>query len=533
MSRVFIHNNNLCEDFENRELYAQNIEVDKYISSNLLDKVKAANPDIIFIKDALTEQYIDLLGLRVAMHIRLSTGKLKYLPIVIVSELSHIILQKLSPLAKILITKNIFLIKNTKEAINNFDETLIKPFEGNEYYEKFLNLIEIEPPKDYLSHHSIANEWSIYKWGKALSLSTDNIKENNETINHLLYFKYLVAKDYSDDIDFEKLKTKFQNAGRIVSIDDELDNGWRDIFKSIFKYNKKITFQSLNYDYKDKGYWAVKMKVLKFIEDHNPDVVLLDLRLVQADHEEERDIEDISGIKILQEIHKINAGIQVIMLTATGKSTILEKLYEYNILGYIKKEHPDDKDLNTKENIEKLMHLVDQGFQKSYLKEISLTQKKILELNIMKNALLTLDGDNQMVEIKNSIPQVFDILNSNIPKGFVYSTFVIFKCLESIVKFYMYEKYFNGRYEAFWRDSDQQLPNGSSIEKRLKAILNQKLNLRDLDKRIEEIVGCRNYLIHPKDSERYQNNILITSPNEVNIKEWLNMLSSILKSMDF
>ncbi len=526
MSRVFIHNNNLCEDFENRVLYAQNIEVDKYISSNLLLKIESVNPSVIFIKDALSEQYIDLAGLRVAMHIRLSNKKLKYLPIVIVSELNHIILQKLSPLANILITKNVFLIKNTKEAIENFDETLIKPFEGNEYDEKFLNLIKIEPPKDYLSHHSIANEWSIYKWGKALSVATDNIKVNNEAINHLLYFKYLVAKDNSGDVDFKKLKTKFQNVGKIVSIDDELDNGWRDIFKNMFKYNKKITFKPLDYDYKDKGYWAVKKKALEFIQENDPDVVLLDLRLTQADHEEPTKIEDISGIKILQEIHKINAGIQVIMLTATGQSTTLEKLYEYNILGYIKKEHPDDRNLNTKDNIEKFMKLVDQGFQRSYLKTIFLIQNDILELNIIKNIV---GSDNQMGEIKKSVQQVFDLLNSNIHRNFVYSTFVIFKCLESIVKFYMYEKYTIGRYEAFWRDSDKQLENCLSIEKKLKAILNKKLNLRDLDKKIEEIVKCRNHLIHPKDNKRSQYNSLIRSPNEDNIREWFTMLYLMLK----
>ncbi|WP_457746328.1 hypothetical protein, partial [Sulfurimonas sp.] len=75
MNRVFIHNNNLCDDFENRVLFSQNIELDKYISEDLLKEVEEKNPNIIFIKDALNEQYIDLLGLRVAMYVRLSNSK--------------------------------------------------------------------------------------------------------------------------------------------------------------------------------------------------------------------------------------------------------------------------------------------------------------------------------------------------------------------------------------------------------------------------------------------------------------------------
>ena len=242
MNRIFIHNNNLCDDFENRILFSQNIELDKYISEVFLKEVEEKNPQIIFIKDALGNgelldlQYIDLLGLRVAMHIRLSNSTLKLLSIVIVSELSLFSLVKLSPLAKILFTKNVFLVNNTKEAIENFDTTIIAPFNESEYKEKFLDLIEIEPPKDYLPRrHSIANEWSIYKWATALAVLSESTQKNKEKIHNMLYFKYLVAKDHIDIYNVEKLKTKFESGGeivfKIVSIDDELDNGWRDILK--------------------------------------------------------------------------------------------------------------------------------------------------------------------------------------------------------------------------------------------------------------------------------------------------------------
>lgn len=78
------------------------------------------------------------------------------------------------------------------------------------------------------------------------------------------------------------------------------------------------------------------MRIQEKIQEFNPDVVILDLRLSQSDHENE-DINSYTGIKILQKIHEINAGIQVIMLTATSKSTILEKLYEKDIRLYQKR----------------------------------------------------------------------------------------------------------------------------------------------------------------------------------------------------
>lgn len=534
MNRVFIHSNNLCDDFENRVLFAQNVELDKYISEILLPEVNEKNPDVIFIKDALSQQYIDLLGLRVAMHIRFSDSKLKLLPIVILSELTLLSLMKLSPLAEILLTKNVFLVNNTKEDIENFDTKAITPLFDSEYKEKFLDLITIEAPKDYLTHHDIANEWSIYKWAQTLAVSSDSIKENKEKIHNMLYFKYLAAKDNIDVFDIEKLKTKFENGGKIVSIDDESKNGWRDIFKNLFKYQKKIHFQSLNYDYKDKSYWALERKVVEFITKENPDVVVLDLRLSEEDHEENIDIEEISGVKLLQKIHKINAGIQVIMLTATGKSTILEKLYEYKILGYIKKEHPDDKMLNTKENIEKFISLVEKGFNNSYLKKIYELQNELLSLDIFSKNVD--EEEKKLYELEVNIPMIFDTLESKLSKKFIYAMLSIYKCLEIICDYYMYEVRDNTQKEfvAYWRDSQEKITQGrSTIENKITNIL-QRFNALDNNKGqiIKQLVCSRNYAIHPNEKRNCQNHTVkeeeLTSEH---IVEWFKFLSLVIKNM--
>jgi len=468
------------------------------------------------------------------MHIRLSNSKLKLLPIVIVSELTLFSLMKLSPLAKILLTKNVFLVKNTKEDIEKFDITAIKPFLDSEYKEKFLDLIVIEAPKDYLSYHGIANEWSIYKWAQTLAVSSDSIKENKEKIHNMLYFKYLAAKDNIDVLDIEKLKTKFENGGKIVSIDDKSKNGWRDIFKTLFKYQKKIHFQSLNYDYKDKGYWALERKVVEFITKENPDVVVLDLRLSEKDHEENIDIEEISGIKLLQKIHRINAGIQVIMLTATGKSIILEKLYEYKILGYIKKEHPDDKILNTKENIEKFISLVGKGFKNSYLKEVYELQNELLSLDIFHENID--EEEKKLYELETNIPMIFDTLKSKLSKKFVYTMLSIYKCIEIICDYYMYEAYDNtqNNFVAYWRDSQEKITQGrSTIENKITNIL-QRFNLLDNDKGpiIKQLVCSRNYAIHPKEKRNCQD--YTVKENEITSKhivEWFKFLCIVIKNM--
>jgi len=539
MNRVFIHNNNLCEKFENRVLYAQNIEVDKYISSNLLKKLEECSPDIIFIKDALTEQYIDLLGLRVAMHIRLSNGRLKNLPIVIVSELNHIILQKLSPLANILITKNVFLIKNTKKAIKNFDETLIKPFVGNEYDEKFLNLINIKAPKDYLDDHGISNEWSVYKWSKLLDTKSEKIFSIEDKANSMLFYQYAKRKNnINDEMPINHFDLYPTEEGRILFIDDEWDKGWNDILKKLFERNNHIKFETFKYDFKDKSNFNLIVQVnYKDLRNQieNADVIILDLRLIEQDHDTNTDIGNYSGIKILQKIHEINAGIQVIMLTATSKSTILEKLYEYKILGYIKKEHPDDIFIDTTENIEKFVKLIDKGLKNSYLKEIWKTQNSLLDLKIFQDIEMYEDipiEDKKLLELKFAIPQIFTILDSNIEskEKFKFAVLSIFKCFEIICDYFIYEAKVEGQYSAYWRENDQYIGKTATNNKLQTIFRKRDILIDENEKNINKIVCTRNYIVHSANISNFcqKHNRTIRQIDKTYIITWFKLLEKII-----
>jgi CheY-like chemotaxis protein len=543
-SKLLISKDNTFDELFDCDIYfdLEDDDIDKYITDNIIPQIKEQNCDVIFIKDNLSEHYLELYGLRVAYHIRLSSelGDKRYLPIVIISDLDSHILNKLDPMAKILFTKNIFIVKNEKKAIENISKKEFKNLTIKEYQEDFLNLIDIAPPKDYLSHHSIANEWAIFKWADFTKAKSEAITINKNKISSMLYFKYLIAKN-----DIKEKNTTFQikpkqlkQNGKILLIDDEWDKGWGDILENIFIQNENIKFDILDYNFKDKELTNYSyMRIDNKIKEYNPDVIILDLRLLQNDHDEDTKIDKYSGIKILQKIHAINAGIQVIMLTATSKSTILEKLYDYKILGYIKKEHPEDNSISTKENVNKLVSLVDKGLEDSYLKEIWDIDQELINLSLLD---ITFDFDmdekeKRLLELKNTIPMVFEILNSSTSKRFVYSMFTIFKCLEIIADCYIYERnnQENNR-TAYWIENGELIgkQGNTSIQNKLIAVKN-KFNIDEIsNNKISELVRSRNYAIHPprtdKDITRNCREIVIKNPNKDNIIDWFRILQQIL-----
>lgn len=87
---LLIHNDNVkYENFTNSIKFSLvDSDIDKSISNYIITDKKLKDTDIVFIKDNLSSNYIELLGLRVAYHLRLS-GELKtkrFIPIVISNE---------------------------------------------------------------------------------------------------------------------------------------------------------------------------------------------------------------------------------------------------------------------------------------------------------------------------------------------------------------------------------------------------------------------------------------------------------------
>ncbi len=514
--------NTIDELFDN-DIYfdLENEDIDKYITNDIIPQIKDQDCDVVFIKDNLSEHYLELYGLRVAYHIRLSEElkDKKYIPIVIISDLNSEVLNHLEPMANILFTKNIFIVKNDKKDIEDMLKKEFSSLSVDDYQKQFLSKIKIEQPKDYLSHHSIANEWAINRWAETLQVQSVSLATNNAKISSMLYFKYLLAKSNQNN-DEIMLDIKLTKKGKVLLIDDEWDKGWSDILSNIFTKNDGIEFETFEHDFKDKSNFNLFIQPKKKIIEFDPDVVILDLRLAQSDHDESTTIDNYSGIKLLKAIHEINAGIQVIMLTATSKSTILEKLYDYNILGYIKKEHPEDFSISTVENINKFVKLVEKGLTNKYLKEIwdigrkinNILQEDNIKLLLNKYQLKDNRYEKLFYRLKKESQYIFDILNTNNKNKFIYAMLSISSGLETILSIFIDEKN-----NQFW---DKSRCESTTLNTKLRDLINDKFGGNYNNTNMKSLINTRNDYLH-------MNNPNITV-NSDGIKAWFKKYGLII-----
>ena len=495
---IVIHYDNVIDiEFDYDIKFNSDDDIDIYISSYIINELKNKEFDKIFIKDNLSTNYLELYGLRLAYHIRLSNelGNKRFTPIVIISDFDEATLNRFSNESNILFTDGIHLCKNTKEDIRKYQSYELKSLED---YDEFLSSIEITPPKDTSGSHDIANKWSIYRWAEFLDAQGEAIDKNKSEIENLLYFKYLNALHIKKDTLSIEIK-KPTKKGKVLLIDDEWDKGWGDILSTALT-KEDLEFKPFITNYKDRN--GFNNMTYNKIAKENPDVVILDLRLINSDNENE-DIDNYTGIKILQKIHEINAGIQVIMLTATSKSTILEKLYEKKILGYIKKEHPEDKNINTIENINKFVKLVDEGLNRKYLKEIYVIKTRIL--NILN---INMDEDlQQKIELfekfnikqKNYFPHliklykeviyIFDILDSQNQNKYIYAMVSIVSAIESILQIFIKEKQ-----EVYWDDEAYDCKH-NALRCRIQKLFQEKFgSSSNFD--LKSLIDTRNDYLH-------------------------------------
>lgn len=529
----------ILEKFDIETFDFGNSDLDTYISQIFLPKLQQKEFNILFIKDNLSDNYLELYGITLAYHIRLSAelGDKRFVPIVIISDVDGYILNKLTPMANILFTKNTFVARNEISSYDYFERVFeeIKPF--NDFKKEFLDLIHIDPPQDYLSHHDISNEWSIYRWAEFLKVDTDATKANKAKIENMLYFKYLKARFPIPKKTGVLIVPKTpQNEGNVLYIDDEWNKGWKDIFEKYFSKSKNIKFHFINHQYKDTTYDAIEGLVKESLNLNSIDTVLLDMRLTKEDHEQ-TNVEELSGIKLLKLIKSFNLGIQVILLTASEKSTILDEANNYNILGYIKKENPSDGSTYTKTVFEKIKTLIDLGFKRKYLKDIWNIQKEILQLKLFEN--------DQYSEITIEIESVFEILETDMENKFIYAMFALFKTIEIIIDLYIEEKKENSKRFAYWKNTNtkikfierdeyfpkelpqnSQISNDSTINKiRILCYEKLELNSKVMHDTLKIFVEIRNETIHAPRGK------IPLKPTKGNIEEWFRILQTILSKI--
>jgi len=505
--------------------------IDSYIHKSIIKKIAKTSCKIIFIKENLSENYMELYGIRVAYHIRLSEelGQKRYLPIVILSEIDAYLLGKLNKEANILFSKNIFVAKNEKEQLLYLSNFKYQELTKEEYQHNFLDLIQIDAPSEYESHHDIANEWAIYRWANILGLKSKTINNNYNQIQSLLYFKYLKSTQLPQMSNTLYTPKIVEEQGKILYIDDEWNKGWGDILIEIFKPSKAIEFEPLEYDYKNQNKFKMLSDLKCIIEEKMPDVVVLDLRFTQSDHKIKQDIDQYTGIKIAKMIKEINPGIQTIMMSATSQSLIVQKLYEYGVLGYIKKEHPKDISINTEKSIDDFLSLVEKGFERSYLKEVWDIQRDILALEIFDSQ----NEENRINKFKENAGKVFDILDSNMKEKEIFSALTIFRCLEAIADYFIREEKDKNSYKMFWRDTDQEIEGYCNIESKINNVA-KRLQIKDDDfsKEIKKMVCFRNYQNHSGKVTFHCKDYHIENINQTHFIKWFKIVKTIIITMD-
>ena len=471
--RVIIHNDNIDTSFFDKKIKYESTEnIDKALNEIIKNLEKFQDIEAIYIKDNLSNNYLDFLGIRLTYHIRFSP-KLKTVPIIIISELDSLVLNKLTYLAKIFFTKNTFLIKSSE-----IEEFKIPKVEFD--YEEFLDNIEVKPPKDYLSHHSITNEWAIDRWASLLKIENETIRKNREKIENMLYYKYLKAKFENKKIHLPESPNTLK--GKILLIDDKKE--WGEIIEAYLnKFFPYVEFNFLGGFKRDVKIAEIEEKLRKKINEFNPDTIILDLRLI---NKESNKIKEISGYKIMKFIKKINPAIQIILFTASKDSLILNAFFN-DIVGYIQKDSPFEK-YEGKNSLENFNLVIERALKKRYLK------KFFLITNTIK--LLYFDDYHFAKKVKADANLVFEILNSNIRDSFVYAVYQIIKILETITNKLIYFDT-SGQIYRFKFDNTIAYKGKNSLRLKIYSIM-KKTNIYDDEKKelICEIIEFRNRKIH-------------------------------------
>lgn len=542
---LIIHHNNIPDltIFDHQEPFNNNGNLDSYIHNVIVPSIRKYDFDIVYIKDNLSSNYLEFYGLTMAYHIRLSqelSEKQRYTPIVILTDLDANTLNKLSSISRIIFTPNIFIAPNNLKSIGFAQYIKEDSSFSDENKREFLENIQVKPPRD--NHHDITNEWAIDQWSYLLGINPDSIQKNRKKISSMLYYKYIRSKYH--------LENKSKNAnikpnkieGKILLIDDKYSDGWEDILKSFSdKYYANVKCEAVHGITKDLTIESIK-KLLDSKhynpenKNYNPDVILLDLRLIEADNnidslvneiENKKSIDEISGLQILKHIKTISPATQVIMFTASNDSEILSSLYEENILGFIKKDSPFDKYKFSENKFDKLNELIQYGFTRKYLKDIFYTSSSILEIlksnPFLKYENIDLGKDDYYLKLlEKNTEYIFDILDGKLENKYNYAMVSIATSLETIVNIFLREVN-NDEYLSFWDGKVTSLFKKASLENRLIEILENRFGYTE-KLMLWELILNRNAYMH--SNSKYQ------EVSSSQIVDWFQILQKIIQVID-
>jgi CheY-like chemotaxis protein len=444
MRKVLVHSNNTS--FNRPELFnvsEQSVfefdykeDLDSFIGKSLRDgslAKKIIDADVLFIKVALSKNYLEYLGIRLAYHVRLtkSLGDKSRIPIVFIAEETLQFLGMTCHEPSILFTNGIYLIQESIEDYSRIlkwhTDGLLRPLHS---VEEFTASVRIEPPSNYQSHHSIANEWALVRYYSMFQKNESDQKYVNlgrkiESLEYLntLHFKYMEARQIRQGINQKKSdqaytpKIKNIEGRRIGIIDDESAKGWSEFYDYLLGVSKGIAIPFLDFHrYEDRGKLLERIKA--WIDGHifsaDPiDIFIVDLRLHDDDFLEQ-DFDNLSGLEVLRHIQKINRGIQVVVSTASNKVWNYQRCMELGVSHFAVKESPETYSSReeTKASLRHFAGQLEGASDRAFLADLY----RILERLKRENLFNGLDGDCEKEFAENVfgkngfLDKLFDLL---------------------------------------------------------------------------------------------------------------------------
>lgn len=412
-------------------------------------------------------------GLRIALHIRLNyelSIEQRIIPIILLSDFNAEVILRENNFdpnnnpQNLLFTNGVYLSSfDTKEIKNAIEKA--ESCSPEDYHIQILNKLKILQ-KASTGKHSIANAWGCFKLAQVAGLR-EEIFTHDAISHHLktLYAKYLICYNdtYKQDvlIDLKPIKCIGK---KVLFIDDQADEGWSVLMKSIFKSagNDFVSVDSAKYKNEETKLFHDFDGFYSECQSHigkDWDLIIIDLRL----NPEKEDIDnemmkptEFSGYKLIDEFLKENAGYQIIVSTASNKIWNINAALERGAASYYIKESPEFNYSigETKKHFDNFKSNVRKCFESSYLIDIYL--KTIL---LKKTTLISKNNDSyRFKQLKQTIKQNLDtafILGKN-NYTIDFALFNYIQILESYCNFFTFNNKEEKRVLVYKNDADKK-----------------------------------------------------------------------------
>lgn len=411
-----------CQFRKVADLYAYDISA---ISSYLIDNISDDTESIIIDSDSIMSTE---LCLALALCTRLLIPVLRKASlcgITIVSSLGVDSLLGYGPYSMILGTAG-FNVSSVEDLLYTIKSN--RAISYSEYVYEVIGRIKVLPDS---GRHSIANEWGA---GILYSLVRGHKKgDKNGRVTLYAAYSYAAALQVSEieSIVLDKSETLapndrivFDGKCKYLLIDDEARKGWDAALEAMLP-NAQIRDV---YDKEIPDYESLPERLRKDIEEGKYDLIFLDLRLLGVKEDGINNPAELSGMRVLNGIKKINKGIQVIMLTATNKSWNVKALLDAGANGYYMKESPEYRFSNSfsRENAYALRETIKQCCDNGFLQDIYFEKERIKgrlpedigleevrkQLDISFSLIYKATNDDDIAFAYIALEQVFELCTS-------------------------------------------------------------------------------------------------------------------------